>query len=59
MELYPHVFQIQSLFGGRNLFQHPFVGDNTVLVDTGIATTPEQVIFPYGRLIRGRLPCSL
>jgi glyoxylase-like metal-dependent hydrolase (beta-lactamase superfamily II) len=47
MELYPHVYQIQSLFGGRNLFQYLFTGDNTVLVDTGIATTPEQVIFPY------------
>jgi len=47
MELYPHVYQIQSLFGGRNLFQYLFVGDNTVLVDTGIAETPEKVIFPY------------
>jgi glyoxylase-like metal-dependent hydrolase (beta-lactamase superfamily II) len=47
MELYPHVYQIQSLFGGRNLFQYLFVGDNTVLVDTGIAPTPEQVVFPY------------
>ena len=47
MELYPHVFQIQSLFAGRNLFQYLFVGDNTVLVDTGIASTPENVIFPY------------
>lgn len=47
MELYPQVYQIQSLFGGRNLFQYLFVGDNTVLVDTGIASTPEQVVFPY------------
>jgi hypothetical protein len=47
MELYPHVYQIQSLFGGRDLFQYLFDGDNTVLVDTGIAETPEKVIFPY------------
>ena len=47
MELYPSVYQIQSLFGGRNLFQYLLVGDNTVLVDTGIAETPEKVIFPY------------
>jgi glyoxylase-like metal-dependent hydrolase (beta-lactamase superfamily II) len=47
MELYPHVHQIQSLYGGRNLFQYLFVGDNTVLVDTGTAETPEKVIFPY------------
>ncbi len=47
MELYKNVYQIQSLFGGRNLFQYLFVGENTVLVDTGIAETPEKVIFPY------------
>ena len=47
MELYPHVHQIQSLFGGRNLFQYLFVGDNSVLVDTGIASTPENFVFPY------------
>ncbi len=47
MELYNHVYQIQSLFGGRNLFQYLLVGRNTVLVDTGIADTPEKVIFPY------------
>lgn len=47
MELYPKVYQIQSLYGGRNLFQYLFVGDNVVLVDTGIATTPEKTIFPF------------
>jgi glyoxylase-like metal-dependent hydrolase (beta-lactamase superfamily II) len=47
VELYPHVYQIQSLFGGRNLFQYLFVGENTLLVDAGIAETPEKVIFPY------------
>ncbi len=47
MELYRNVYQIQSLYGGRNLFQYLFVGENAVLVDTGIAETPEKVIFPY------------
>jgi glyoxylase-like metal-dependent hydrolase (beta-lactamase superfamily II) len=47
MELYPSVYQIQSLYGGRNLFQYLFVGDNVVLVDTGIASTPEATIFPF------------
>ncbi len=47
MELYPGAYQVQSLYGGRNLFQYLFVGDNVVLVDAGIAETPEQVIFPY------------
>ena len=54
MELYSHVYQIQSLYGGRNLFQYLFVGDNTVLVDTGIAETPEEVIFPYLDTLRLR-----
>jgi glyoxylase-like metal-dependent hydrolase (beta-lactamase superfamily II) len=47
MELYPGAYRIQSIYGGRNLFQYLFVGDNVVLVDTGIAETPEQTIFPY------------
>jgi glyoxylase-like metal-dependent hydrolase (beta-lactamase superfamily II) len=47
MELYDRVYQIQSLFGGRNLFQYLLAGRNTVLVDTGIAETPGKVIFPY------------
>jgi glyoxylase-like metal-dependent hydrolase (beta-lactamase superfamily II) len=47
MELYPAVYRIQSLFGDRNLFQYLFVGENVVLVDTGVAATPEAAIFPY------------
>jgi glyoxylase-like metal-dependent hydrolase (beta-lactamase superfamily II) len=47
MEIHANVHLIQSLFGGRDLFQYLFVGENVVLVDTGIAETPEKVIFPY------------
>jgi glyoxylase-like metal-dependent hydrolase (beta-lactamase superfamily II) len=47
MELYRDVYQIQSLFGDRNLFQYLFAGESIVLVDSGIAETPEKVIFPY------------
>ncbi len=47
MELYPNVYRIESLYGGRNLFQYLFVGDNIVLADTGIAETPEKTIFPF------------
>ena len=47
MELYPNVYRIESLYGGRNLFQYLFVGDNIILVDTGTAETPEKVIFPF------------
>ncbi|MGH9452668.1 MAG: MBL fold metallo-hydrolase [Terriglobia bacterium] len=45
-EIYPGAYQIQSLFGGRHLFQYLLVGDNTLLVDTGLAYTPERTIFP-------------
>lgn len=47
MELYKNVYRIQSLYGGRNLFQYLFVAENILLVDTGIAETPEKTIFPY------------
>jgi len=47
MELYKNAYQIQSLFGGRNLFQYLFAGRNMLLVDSGIAETPEKTIFPY------------
>ena len=51
MELYPGLYLLKSLFGGRNLFQYLFVGDNVVVIDTGIVDTPEKVIFPYMDLI--------
>ncbi len=47
MEIFKDAYQIQSLYGGRNLFQYLFVGDNVVLVDSGVADTPERTIFPY------------
>lgn len=47
MEIYKGAHQIQSLYGGRNLFQYLFVGDNIVIVDSGVADTPEHAIFPY------------
>ncbi len=31
----------------RNLYQYLFVGDNTVLLDTGASYTPEEVILPF------------
>jgi glyoxylase-like metal-dependent hydrolase (beta-lactamase superfamily II) len=47
MELYRNAYRIQSLYGDRNLFQYLFVGEKTILVDSGIAETPEKAIFPY------------
>jgi glyoxylase-like metal-dependent hydrolase (beta-lactamase superfamily II) len=46
LEIYPGAYQIASLFGARRLFQYLFVGDSTVLFDTGIASTPSETIFP-------------
>jgi glyoxylase-like metal-dependent hydrolase (beta-lactamase superfamily II) len=54
MELYPNVHQIGSLFGGRNLYQYLFVGRRVVLVDSGIADTPEKVILPHLDALRMR-----
>src|SRR5215469_18323509 len=48
MELYPGAHQISSLFkDGRSLFQYLFVGARVVLVDSGVAETPEKAILPY------------
>ena len=47
MKLHPGVYQIPSLFGGRNLSQYVLIGDNVVPVDTGIAETPGKIIFPW------------
>lgn len=47
MELYKNVYQISSLYGGRNLFQYLFDGTRVVLVDSGVAETPGKTIFPY------------
>ncbi|HVT93019.1 MAG TPA: MBL fold metallo-hydrolase [Bryobacteraceae bacterium] len=47
MELYKGAFQIQSDFGGRNLFQYLLAGDRLILLDSGIASTPEETILPY------------
>jgi glyoxylase-like metal-dependent hydrolase (beta-lactamase superfamily II) len=47
VEIFPHVHQIQSQIADRHLFQYLFVGDNVLLLDTGMAGTPDAVILPY------------
>jgi len=48
MELYPGAHQISSLFkDGRLLFQYLFVGARVVLIDSGVAETPQRFILPY------------
>ena len=48
MQLFPNVYEISSEFGGRWLKQYLLRGqDKVLLLDTGVITTPETVIFPY------------
>jgi glyoxylase-like metal-dependent hydrolase (beta-lactamase superfamily II) len=47
MEIFRNVHQIASLVADRNLFQYLFVGDNTVLLDTGASYTPAETIVPF------------
>jgi glyoxylase-like metal-dependent hydrolase (beta-lactamase superfamily II) len=48
MEILPGIHRIESDLGARFMCQYILVGeDRTVLVDTGIAGTPEEVIIPY------------
>lgn len=46
-EIVPQVYRISSVFGGRPLHQYLLRGEtHTLLVDTGAATTAEEVILP-------------
>jgi glyoxylase-like metal-dependent hydrolase (beta-lactamase superfamily II) len=48
MEILPGIHRIESDLGARFMCQYLLVGeDRTVLVDTGLAGTPEEVIIPY------------
>ena len=48
MEILPGIHRIESDLGTRFMCQYLLVGeDRTLLIDTGIAGTPEEVILPY------------
>jgi glyoxylase-like metal-dependent hydrolase (beta-lactamase superfamily II) len=48
MEILPGIHRIESDLGARFMCQYLLAGeDRTVLVDTGLAGTPEEVIIPY------------
>lgn len=48
MEILPGIHRIESDLGPRFMCQYLLVGeDRSVLVDTGLAGTPEEVIIPY------------
>jgi glyoxylase-like metal-dependent hydrolase (beta-lactamase superfamily II) len=48
MEILPGIHRIESDLGVRFMCQYLLVGeDRTILLDTGLAETPEEVIIPY------------
>jgi glyoxylase-like metal-dependent hydrolase (beta-lactamase superfamily II) len=48
MEILPGIHRIESDLGERFMCQYLLVGDErTVLIDTGLAGTPEEIIVPY------------
>jgi glyoxylase-like metal-dependent hydrolase (beta-lactamase superfamily II) len=48
MELFPGVHRIGGRMGDRHIFQHLLVSEGRVtLIDTGMNSTPEELIFPY------------
>jgi glyoxylase-like metal-dependent hydrolase (beta-lactamase superfamily II) len=47
MEILPGIHRIETPMGKRKLFQHFIVGDNVMLIDVGLADTPETCIAPY------------
>jgi glyoxylase-like metal-dependent hydrolase (beta-lactamase superfamily II) len=46
-EILPNIHRIETPLGERLLAQHILIGDRVYLVDTGLADTPEEWIFPY------------
>jgi glyoxylase-like metal-dependent hydrolase (beta-lactamase superfamily II) len=47
MEVAPGIHRIESVLGPRPFSQYLLRGERTMLVDTGVAGTPDDVIFPF------------
>jgi glyoxylase-like metal-dependent hydrolase (beta-lactamase superfamily II) len=47
VEVAPGIHRIESVLGPRPFSQYLVQGERTLLVDTGVAVTPETVILPY------------
>ncbi len=47
MEVVPGIHRIESVLGPRPFSQYLLYGEKCLLVDTGVAETPEGVILPY------------
>lgn len=57
-ELHPGFHQIEQILGPRYLFQYLLIGQRSMLIDTGIASSPDETILPYFQSI-GFDPTSL
>lgn len=53
MEVAPGIHRIESVLGPRPFSQYLLVGERSLLVDTGVAETPADVILPF---LEGRRP---
>ena len=47
MEVAPGIHRIESTLGPRPFSQYLLHGDKTLLVDTGVAETPQEVVLPF------------
>jgi glyoxylase-like metal-dependent hydrolase (beta-lactamase superfamily II) len=57
-EVAPGIHRIESVLGPRPFSQYLLRGERSMLVDTGIASTPVDVIFPFFERV-GRDPAEL
>lgn len=46
-QLHPGLHQIPQILGPRYLYQYLLVGERSLLIDTGIASSPDEIILPY------------
>ncbi|MBI4553128.1 MAG: MBL fold metallo-hydrolase [Candidatus Latescibacteria bacterium] len=58
MEVLEGLHRIETRLGNRKLFQHLFVGDRVIVIDTGVRETPETDLFPYLETI-GKRPSDI
>jgi glyoxylase-like metal-dependent hydrolase (beta-lactamase superfamily II) len=49
MEVVPGIHRIESILGPRPFSQYLLRDERSLLVDTGVATTPQEVILPFFR----------
>lgn len=47
MEIFPNVHRIQSIYRNRVLSSYLLMGERVLMVDSGFAFTPQEVIIPY------------